>query len=297
MQQLTELNAKFAIKGKLEFVEQAPGVVLAKIANEFATATVSLYAGQVLTFQPVEAAPVLWLSEKAFYEPGKAIRGGIPVCWPWFGPHASDSSKPAHGFVRTAQWDVVGSRQLDGGQIELTLQIVDSEATRAMWPHAFELTQVITVGEHLNVSLTTRNTGKEAFEISEALHTYFKVGDIRQIGVLGLEETSFLDKVDGGKEKTQSGPVQFAGETDNVYLNTESSNAITDPVLERSIILGKTDSHTTVVWNPWVDKCAKMADTPADDWQHFVCVEAANAFPGLRIEAGASHMMQVTYMA
>lgn len=295
MQQLAELNANYAIKGVLEFVEQAPGVILAQISNSYATASVSLYAGQVLTFQPAGAAPVLWLSDSAFYAPGKAIRGGIPVCWPWFGPHASDSSKPAHGFVRTSQWDVVGSSQLEDGQTELTLQIVDSEATRALWPHAFELTLNVTVGEHLDVSLTTRNTGKEAFEISEALHTYFNVGDIRQIGVLGLEETAFLDKVDGGKEKTQSGPVQFAGETDNVYLNTLGSNAITDPVLERSIILGKVGSHTTVVWNPWVDKCAKMADTPADGWQHFVCVEAANAFPGLRVEAGESHVLRVSY--
>ncbi len=295
MQQLAELNANHAIKGVLEFVEQAPGVILAQIGNEYATASVSLYAGQVLTFQPAGAAPVLWLSETAFYVPGKAIRGGIPVCWPWFGPHAGDSSKPAHGFVRTAQWNVVGSRQLEDGQTELTLQIVDNEATRALWPHAFELTLTVTVGEHLDVTLTTRNTGKEAFEISEALHTYFNVGDIRQIGVLGLEEAAFLDKVDGGKEKTQHGPVQFVGETDNVYLNTLGSNAITDPVLERSIILGKSGSHTTVVWNPWEGKCAKMADTPADGWEKMVCVEAANAFPGIKVEGGQEHQLSVVY--
>lgn len=293
--QFEQLKKQFTLAGEVEFSQTDSGVVLITVTNPYATATVSLTGGQVLAWQPEGAKPVLYLSEKAFYQPGKAIRGGVPVCWPWFGPHASDSSKPSHGFVRTAEWDVAGTRQLEDGQTEITLRIVDNESTRAMWPHAFELTQIITIGENLSIRLVTRNTGDKAFEISEALHTYFQVGDIRQTGVTGLDGVQYLDKVDGGKEKSQSGNITFVGETDSVYLNTESGNAITDPVMERSIILGKANSHTTVVWNPWVEKCAKMADTPADDWQHFVCVEAVNAFPGLTVAAGETHELQVMY--
>jgi D-hexose-6-phosphate mutarotase len=274
---LETLNESFAITDHIAFVSGAGGLPFAQIRNAFATATVSLHGGQVLAFQPHGHGPVLWVSAQSLYQPGKAIRGGIPVCWPWFGPHPSDPAKPAHGFARTSLWSVLSAAALADGATQIRLRLADGDTSLALWPHAFDLRLVVTVGAELKVELIARNPGSAPYTYSGALHSYFDVSDIAAISIRGLDGCPYIDQVDGDQRKLQHGPITIASETDRVYLNTTETCAIEDPGLDRRITIAKAGSHSTVVWNPWVEKARRLADFGDEEYHSMVCVETANA--------------------
>jgi glucose-6-phosphate 1-epimerase len=224
------------------------------------------------------------------YQAGKGVRGGVPVCWPWFG--AGAAGKPAHGFVRTRMWEVRETREDLAGTVLVRLGIKDDESTRAMWNHAFDLELIVTVGAALKIELVTRNTGNAAFAISEALHTYFRVGDISQTQVGGLEETTYMDKVRDFAQSVQTGPITFSGETDRVYVNTTADCLIRDTALGRIIRVAKAGSISTVVWNPWMEKEKGFADMAAGEYRDMLCVETANASPDeVVIEPAGKHSL------
>ena len=286
---LPTLTARFAIPGRLRFMEIARGLPVIDIATPLATARVALQGAQVLAWRPDGMPPVLWLSGAAVFEPGKAVRGGIPVCWPWFGDRPGHS---AHGFVRTRLWELRETSLDAAGQVHVRLGLQDDAATCAVWDHAFDLELQVTVGTTLSLVLTTRNTGPHAFTLTEALHTYFSVGDIRQTTVQGLDGTHYLDKVQGYAPAQQSGPVHFTGETDRVYLDTTADCVIDDADQSRSITVAKTGSHSTVVWNPWIEREKAMADMAAGGYQRMVCVETANAGAQvITVAPGESHAL------
>jgi D-hexose-6-phosphate mutarotase len=240
---------------------------------------------------------VVWLSRFARFAPGKSIRGGVPVCWPWFGPHATDPALPAHGFARTVPWEVTATRELDDGATEIALALVETEQTRAMWPHRAGVSLRVTVGAALEIALTTRNRDDRALVIGEALHTYFQIGDIADIRIRGLEGCDYLDKAGGGSvRRRQDGPVVFTEETDRIYVNTEAECVIEDARLQRRIRVAKSGSRSTVVWNPWTAKADKMGDFGPDGWRGMVCVESANAADNVvSIAPGATHRLAVRY--
>lgn len=286
---LPSLNTRFAIPGRLRFMEIAPGLPVIDIATPLATARVALQGAQVLAWRPDGMPPVLWLSGAAVFQPGKAVRGGIPVCWPWFGDRAGHS---AHGFVRTRLWELRETSLDAAGQVKVRLGLQDDAATRALWDHPFDLEMHVTVGTTLSLLLTTRNTGPHAFTLTEALHTYFSVGDIRQTTVQGLDDTHYLDKVQGYAPAQQSGLVDFTGETDRVYLNTSAACVIDDADQQRRITVTKTGSHSTVVWNPWAEREKAMGDMAAGGYQRMVCVETANAGTQvITVAPGDSHAL------
>lgn len=267
------------------------GLVVARLANAHGTAQIALHGGHVLDYTPTGQRPVVWLSERSLFQAGKAIRGGIPVCWPWFGPHPSDTSKPAHGFARTSVWDVRSTIGEDDATT-LVLGLLPDDATRALWPHAFDLELSVVLGNQLYVALTMTNTDSEAYQCSSALHSYFAIGDITQISVGGLDGVDYVDKVADSQRKTQRGPVQFGGETDRVYLGTTANCVIDDPVLGRRIHVGRTGSTSVVLWNPWADKAAALTDMGPGSYRTMVCVEAANALDDtITLEPGASHQL------
>jgi glucose-6-phosphate 1-epimerase len=180
--------SRHEIDDELRFIEIEHGFIYAEINNARAHATVSTYSGQVLSYRPKDRQDdLLFVSDKAYYEEGKAIKGGIPVCWPWFGADPENLGRPAHGFVRNRQWQVTGSESLADGSTKIIMGITDNNATRALWPHPFRLDIEITVGDSLKVELVTHNTGNGSITISQALHTYFRVGDIGKVSVLGLD--------------------------------------------------------------------------------------------------------------
>lgn len=252
MADLSALKLRFELSGQVDFKETPDGLIIMEVANAHGHAAIALQGGHVMSWQPKsEAEPVIWLSRAAKFVPGKSIRGGVPVCWPWSGPHATDPKLPAHGFARTVPWEVTATRELDDGATEKTLTLVETGQTRARWPYRTKFSIAVTVGRRLKVALTTDNLGGEDVVIGEALHTYFQIGDIADIRITGLEGGDYLDKVGGGSvQRRQEGAVVFSAETDRIYLNTEAECVINDPRLKRRIHVAKSGSRSTVAWNP-----------------------------------------------
>jgi len=292
------LNQRFSRDRLLGF-RDVNGLVVAEIDTPLATAALCLQGAHLMTWRPkAQVEPVVWLSKLAKLVPGKSIRGGAPVCWPWFGPHATDAKLPAHGFARTVPWEVAAARVCGDGAIEIALAFAGNEQTRALWPYRVRAELLLTVGATLKAELTTVNEDDRDVIIGEALHTYFHIGDIAAVRVRGLDGCAYLDKVDGGAHKQQDGVVAFAGETDRVYLNTAAECVIEDDRLRRRIHIAKSGSRATVVWTPWTEKADKMGDFGPDGWRGMVCVESANAAQNtVTVRPGGSHTLTVEYRA
>lgn len=293
--EIDDLNRRYGIAGQAVFNEPVSGFAVLEVTHAHAQATIALQGAQVMTWAPTSERPVIWLSRAAKLAGGKSIRGGVPVCWPWFGPHPSQPNFPTHGFARTVAWDVVAV----GGTAEATevrFRLLPSPTTRAQWPHATEVELFIRVGRTLDMELTTRNKEPAPVTISEALHTYFEVSDIGNVAVHGVDGLTYIDKVDHGTRKQQAGAVTIGGEVDRVYLRSTADCAIEDTGWRRRIRIAKSGSRSTVVWNPWIDKAAKMGDLGDDGYRHMLCVESANAVDdAVEIAAGGEHTLRVRY--
>ena len=271
------LNAEFGIDGTLRIVAGRGGLAMIEVYNNFANATISPYAGQVLSYCPVPLKDdLLFVSERAFFAPGQGIKGGVPICWPWFG--ADPAGRPAHGFARSLPWSLLATATLPSGATRVTLGLADDAETRALWPHHFNLLVKVTVGATLGVELITRNAGDEPFLITQGLHTYFRVGDATRVRVLGLEQCSYIDKAAGAKDAvvTQEGPVTVAAEVNRIYESVPPVLTIEDPVMKRRIRISSRHSATCVVWNPWVETARAMADLDDQDYRIMLCVETVN---------------------
>jgi D-hexose-6-phosphate mutarotase len=291
--ELVKLNQKFGIHDQLIFTEGPGGFIVAEIRNPHGEATVALHGGHIMSFRPRDHEPVMWLSRHSHFKTGKAIRGGIPVCWPWFADHPMDTYKPAHGFVRAAVWSVSESEKLEDESTRLKLLIADSEETMKLWPHRFRLEIDITVSDTLRIKLITTNTDNKPFMCGGALHSYFNISSISNIMIKGLEACPYIDKVDQGRRKVQDGSISVRGETDRIYLNTEDDCIIEDSVMQRRIRIAKGGSRTTVVWNPWSDKARALKDFGDEEFHGMVCVETANAADDvINVAEGASHCLQ-----
>ncbi len=295
-----QLNSQFGINGQLSFREDGSGLIVAEINNKLATASICLQGAHLMSWQPKsQSVPVVWLSRDAKLAAGKSIRGGAPVCWPWFGAHASEAGFPGHGYARTVPWQVIESGSEPNGATRLTLRLVESEKTRAQWAHACTVDLAVVVGESLRMELATENTGASDFVIGEALHTYFQIGDIGAVRVNGLEGCDYWDKVGGSNLRKQDGAISFASETDRVYINSATECVIEDDKLKRRIHVAKSGSLSTVVWTPWSEKADKMGDMgQPEGWREMVCVESANAIDNLvTVAAGCRHTLIVDYRA
>lgn len=234
----------------------------------------------LLSWKPPGHEEVFWLSDKAILDGSAPIRGGVPICWPWFG---SRMNAPSHGFARIAKWEVTGEEITDE-YTKIEFQLIRDEASYKFWPFEADLFyDVMAVENTLEMNLTTVNLRKIPLTITEALHTYFKISDIEQIKITNHENEQYIDQLTGNKN-IQQGPIIFSEETDRVY-NTTLASVIHDPGLKRKITVQKTGSRRTVIWNPWINKSAGMKDMSPDGYRSMVCVESANTtveqvFPG-----------------
>ncbi len=293
---LRSLNDSFAIPGVAQIVPGNDGQPKIKITSVAASAEIYLHGAHLTSWIPAGGEEVIFLSGKAQYQDGKAIRGGVPVCFPWFNAKADDPKAPSHGLVRTKTWELESITH-EGNAIAVTLSTASDEATRKWWPHEFRAVQRITISSHLQIDLTATNIGAEPFTFQEALHTYYRVGNVRYARLVGLDHLSYLDNTEGNVEKLQYGDNTFTQRIDNAYLNTEADLVLTDPTLKRRILIGKQNSHNTVVWNPWAELAATMADL-GDEWPHFLCVEAANIRANaVTLQPGEQHTMTVNIRA
>lgn len=288
MMQAESLNQQHAINNRIVFRPYHHSIV-AELSSEHSTALVSLYGAQVLSFIPTGHQDLLFVSKESFYHEGKAIRGGIPVCWPWFGSHPSEKDKPSHGFARLSHWQVIQTKS-ENGNVSIQLGLSDTEETRHLWPFSFNATLTITVGKSLTVELTTRNTGEQSFTVTGALHTYFKVSDSEKISIEGLRNTRYMDDVTRTEGIQKDGLLTLKGEVDRCYLATASACMIDDPGYQRTIKVEKAESQTTVVWNPGANLAKQMKDLGDTEYSSMVCVESANAMDDLiYLNPGQSH--------
>lgn len=273
------------------------GMAYLQIRSACAEAQIFFQGAHLASFRPSHAAEfVLFTSAESLFRKGTPIRGGVPVIFPWFGPHPDRADLPAHGLVRTRDWALEEVAEDDSGVVRTTWSISDDSETREAWPHSFHLSLHIEVGQVLRMTLTARNTSAESFSFEEALHSYFTVAEVRKIEVRGLHSTEYLDKVAAMERKTeQSERIKIEGETDRIYLSTETTCYIDDPGLDRTIEVAKSGSQTTVLWNPWINKAASLPDFGDHEWQKMVCIETTNAADNATTLApGATHQMSVT---
>ncbi len=270
--------------------EPVSGYPVFEVDNAHASARIALHGAHVLEWAPKGQEAVLYLSPDAVYQEGKADRGGIPDCWPRFNKHATDPSKPAHGIARINFWEPGEIVETDAGT-ELNFSLKSSEESLTFWPHPFELSIQITVGMDLSVTLTTGNTGDAPFQLGQALHTYFAIGEIEQIQVEGLEGATYTDATQDWTRHVQTGPVEFHQEVNRIYYSSQAM-LLKDPVLKRSVRVEKEGSGTSVVWNPWIAHAASMGDMPDDGYLNFVCLETTNAEDDVQeIAPGAEYQL------
>ncbi len=293
--QTTILNKEFGIPNQLSFEDAGDGFIIIKVDNEYCTASVALQGAHLMTWQPKGAEPVIWMSPVAKLATGKSIRGGVPICWPWFGPHAYEPTFPGHGFARTTAWHVTATQALDNGNTRISFEV--SEINQEQWTYQAPAQMTMVIGKTLELELSTCNRSDEVITVGDALHTYFTVGDVRQISIKGLDGCEFIDKVDSGDRKNQHGDITIAQEVDRIYLDQGQDVVIHDPVLNRDIHIEKRNSHSTIVWNPWIDKCIQMGDFGSDDgYLKMVCVESANAADDVvQLQPGECHRLWVRY--
>jgi len=289
---LTQLNEHFAIPGILSFHETASGLAYASVTAPNATATVYLQGAHLSAWQPNGQKPVLFLSRKSDLLPGKPIRGGVPIAFPWFANRHDGKPGPSHGFARIQEWTLVFAA-MAGDDLHLTFTFAPTEMSRTFGFDNFRLAYQLTIGRTLTMQLTVANDASTPLVFEEALHTYYAITDIHEITVTGLDGVTYLDKVDNFKPKVQQGAITITEQTDRVYLSTTGPCIIHDTPGKRRIHVEKTGSSTTVIWNPWENGAQKIADLDPTEWHEFVALETVNAAANtITIAPKGTHVMQ-----
>ena len=263
-----------------------------RVANGEAEAAVALHGAHVLDFRVGEEPPLLYLSPESRFQRGVPIRGGVPVCWPWFGAHPTDPGKPFHGFARNLMWELAGVAEPSESVTELAFRLPPERIPAELFSPAVELSLVVTIGSFLELALTTENRGQRPLVVGGALHTYFAVSEATEATVEGLAECFYFDKTRDWQRLRQTGAIRFDGEVDRVFVETPPVAKIVDPGWKRTIRIEAEGSRSTVVWNPASETARAMKDLPDDGYRHFVCVETANARDDLHtLEPGVSHTL------
>jgi glucose-6-phosphate 1-epimerase len=260
-------------------------------------AQIYLHGAHVARWQPRdEIHPVLWMSSRSWFEPHRPIRGGVPICFPWFGPRPDRPDAPAHGIARIQPWELCGVSDDSDGSIVVSLELAANAASCAFGIGEFLLRYSVRFGSELALALTVSNVGTSSLRFEEALHTYLAVGDARRASVTGLAGVEYYDKTDALKRKRQDErAIVFTGETDRLYVDTAAAVTLDDPAFGRRLVVAKTGSASTVLWNPWIGKSAAMADFGDEEWMGMACLETVNAADNaVVLDAGASHTMTAT---
>lgn len=276
-----------------------------RIRHGQAELLVAQQGAQILSYQVDGQPPVIWLNDKAVFKAGKSIRAGVPVCWPWFGNLArnpqsvqamrvSDAAPTAHGFVRAMDWELEGI-EAGGDSLKVGFVLPYPDGGFPGWPHRVDLKLSIRLDEQLHISLTSLNQGADEVTISQALHSYFAVSDVRNVRVEGVDGLNYIETLDDWKTQPQSGDLRFTGETDRIYLDTPPTLSIVDADWQRRIDLTSSGSRSAVIWNPWTERAAAFSDMADDGWQRMLCIETANVMDDVvTLAPGASHTLGVS---
>jgi glucose-6-phosphate 1-epimerase len=288
---VAELDRRMGIPGVARVSEGNAGLARVQITSAFGEGEMYQHGAHVTSWKPVGNDEVLFISTKSRWEEGQAIRGGIPICFPWFRGKLDDPHAPAHGFVRTKMWQLESIIENESG-VHVTMFTQSDEHTRKWWPGEFRLVHRATFGAELRLELVCMNTGTTPFRFEEALHTYNRIANIQDARLQGLDSVSYLDNTESNKEKTQRGDAIIASTTDSAYCNTQNEVDLLDPNKQRRIRLRKEHSLSTVVWNPWSEGAARLQDLGDGEWRQFLCVEASNILDAaINLAPGQEHRM------
>ena len=272
-----ELATEFGIAGVLEFISTQHGVVKAAISLDGVVGEIYLQGAQVTAWRLGDEPPILFTSPKSAFAPGGAIRGGIPIIFPWFGPSRHGPAAPQHGFARTANWHLDAVETVGNKSVTLTLSLTDADVGSTIWPEPFRAIYTVNFAQSLSLRLAVQNRARHPIVFEEALHTYFAISDISDIAISGLAGVTYIDKTDAARRKTQTAElVTITAETDSVYLDTPGRCVIEDSGWRRRVVVEKDGAASTVVWNPWAEKATAMADLGDPAWRGMACVEAGN---------------------
>lgn len=275
-----------------------------RITSDTAELLVAQQGAQVLSYQRLGEPPLLWLSEQAIFKQDKSVRAGVPVCWPWFGnlkrnPAAVQAmyrgeDAPAHGLVRGRDWQLL-SIESSGDSVQAEFTLPETQGDLPGWPHNVELKLSIVMGEQLTITLTSYNLDNVPVTISQALHSYFAVSDVREVQVEGVDGLGYIETLADWEQRTQQGNLGFAGETDRIYLQVPEQLSIVDPNWNRRICLTSSGSRSAVIWNPWIARAAELPDMADDGWQRMLCIETANVWDDVvTLVPGATHSLSVS---
>ena len=289
---IAQLEEHYGIPGVLTFHATASGLIYASITAPLATATVYLQGAHVAAWQPKGQQPVIFVSRKSDFAPGKPIRGGVPIAFPWFATRHDGKTGPSHGFARIQDWTLAFAA-LAGDDLHMTFTLGPTEISRNLGYDQFRLAYQLTIGRTLTMQLTVVNDADAPLVFEEALHTYYAIADIHEVSVTGLEGVTYLDKNDNLQSKVQHGAITITEPTDRVYLSTATTCVLHDAGSKRHITVAKTGSNTTVVWNPWESGAPKLPDLDPTEWHEFIAVETVNAaVNSVTLAPGAKHVMQ-----
>ena len=272
-----KLNDTFGIEDQVKFAGMENDLVYLSITNKYADAKISLYGAHIMSFRPRNSEDILWMSPKSNFQVGEPIRGGIPVCFPWFGPHKSDLAKPQHGFGRLMCWDLVETASKPCGETLVRLQLSSSKETKAYWPHDFCAELTVVIGQTLDISLKVTNQSDESLEYTCALHSYYNLSSIENTTITGLLGASYHSQLEPGEFVQKSHKIEILKAETRHYHSTDATCTIEDTLFKRKIRIQKAGSKITTVWNPGKETCATINDMPDDAYLYFVCV-AVNAF-------------------
>jgi glucose-6-phosphate 1-epimerase len=289
---LADSYGRFEIPGIAEVVPGNGGLPKVRITTSEGSGEMYLHGAHVTSWKPAGEDEVLFLSAKSQWEDGRAIRGGVPICFPWFRGKTDDPKAPAHGFVRTKAWQIESITQ-EGGAVTVSMFTESDEGTKKWWPAEFRLVHRATFGSELSLELEVTNTGKTSLRFEEALHAYFRVGNVEMTRTQAPDAFHYYDKTDVHTQKTQLGEIMITSETDRVYLETRDPIEVEDPVLQRRIRVTKENSLNTVVWNPWEQKAASISDLAKDEWTQMLCIEPSNVLSfAVELAPGQQHTMK-----
>lgn len=290
MDDTDKLNTRFSLGGTVKFAKLNDKLIYLTVSNKFADTQICLYGAHIMSFKPHSSEEVLWMSSKSNFQVGQAIRGGIPVCFPWFGPHKTDPHKPQHGFGRLMVWDLAETSVKSTGETLIRLQLCSSEETKTFWPHDFCAELTVVVGQTLEVSLKVTNQSAEPFEYTCALHSYYNISSIKNIAITGLQGASYHSQLEPGEFVQKSAKIEIKKAETRHYHNTVATCMIEDSSFKRKIRIAKEGSKITTVWNPGKETCATIKDMDENGYLYFVCIEAVNAFDDvIKLAPNESH--------
>lgn len=247
---------------------EGQGLPLIQVSSPLCQAVIALQGAQILEFKNSAGTPLLWLSPQCRFNPGSALRGGIPLCLPWFGPHPTDANKPQHGYARTRNWELTQVAENDEGRCELTFELVSEPGP--LFDYAFTCVLRMTLSRHVDIQLSITNRDSQAFDFSWAFHSYFPVRILEQARVKGLAGRDYRDNLEQLITKTQDQDLGFVGEVDRVFPGIEQAVEIAG---EPTIRIEHDQCPSVITWNPGPDNAAAMADVGAGNEQGFICVE------------------------